>query len=84
MKNKSILKKVSSKKNYEGLMWSLSFTVKGCLAGKESDTGVYYTLSDWNTRIIEGITFVPVVKEVPSEKSQHTFWLREDNMEYLE
>ena len=38
---------------------------------------------DWETKEIEGVTFIPVVKENDSKKLQHTFWLRKDNVEYV-
>jgi hypothetical protein len=49
----------------------------------KTNSDTYYTFSNWDTREIEGVTFIPVVKEVPSEKLQHTFWLRKDNVEYV-
>jgi hypothetical protein len=49
----------------------------------KTSSDIYYTFSNWDTREIEGVTFIPVVKEVPSEKLQHTFWLRKDNVEYV-
>jgi len=49
----------------------------------KTNSDIYYTFSNWDTREIEGVTFIPVVKESPSEKLQHTFWLRKDNVEYV-
>jgi hypothetical protein len=49
----------------------------------KTNSDTYYTFSNWDTKEIEGVTFIPVVKEVPSEKLQHTFWLRKDNVEYV-
>jgi len=49
----------------------------------KTNSDTYYTFSNWDTREIEGITFIPVVKDLPSEKLQHTFWLRKDNVEYV-
>lgn len=43
----------------------------------------YYTSSQWETKEIDGVTFIPVVKESDSKKLQHTFWLRKDNVEYM-
>ena len=31
----------------------------------KTNSDIYYTFSNWDTREIEGITFIPVVKEVP-------------------
>jgi hypothetical protein len=49
----------------------------------KTNSDTYYTFSNWDTREIEGVTFIPVVKDLPSEKLQHTFWLRKDNVEYV-
>jgi hypothetical protein len=49
----------------------------------KTNSDTYYTFSNWDTREIEGVTFIPVVKDLPSEKLQHTFWLRKDNVEYM-
>ena len=49
----------------------------------KTNSDTYYTFSNWETREIEGVTFIPVVKDLPSEKLQHTFWLRKDNVEYV-
>jgi hypothetical protein len=46
-----------------------------------SDT--YYTYSNWEAKEIEGVTFIPVVKDLPSERLQQTFWLRKENVEYV-
>jgi hypothetical protein len=62
-----------------------NFKIKPILKKVRSKTNsdLYYTFSNWDTKEIEGVTFIPVVKEVPSEKLQHTFWLRKDNVEYV-
>jgi hypothetical protein len=49
----------------------------------KTNSDTYYTFSNWDTKEIEGVTFIPVVKDLPSEKLQHTFWLRKDNVEYV-
>ena len=49
----------------------------------KTNQDVYYTYSNWETKEIEGVTFIPVVKENDSKKLQHTFWLRKDNVEYV-
>ena len=48
-----------------------------------TNSDIYYTYSNWEAKEIEGVTFIPVVKETPSEKLQHTFWLRKENVEYV-
>jgi hypothetical protein len=49
----------------------------------KSNLDIYYTYSNWETKEIEGVTFIPVVKESDPKKLQHTFWLRKDNVEYV-
>jgi hypothetical protein len=49
----------------------------------KTNSDTYYTFSNWETKEIEGVTFIPVVKDLSSEKLQHTFWLRKDNVEYV-
>ena len=45
---------------------------------------IYYTYPHWDIREIDGITFLPVVKFNPSErKSQNTFYMRKDTLEYI-
>jgi hypothetical protein len=49
----------------------------------KTNSDTYYTFSNWDAREIEGVTFIPVVKDLPSEKLQHTFWMRKDNVDYV-
>ena len=48
-----------------------------------TNSDIYYTYSNWEPKEIEGVTFIPVVKGMPNEKLQHTFWLRKENVEYV-
>ncbi len=60
-------------------------TVKPLLKKVRSKTNsdVYYTYSNWETKEIEGVTFIPVVKQMPSDKTQVTFYMRKDNLEVV-
>ena len=60
-------------------------TVKPLLKKVRSKTNsnIYYTYSNWETREIEGVTFIPVVKQMPSDKTQVTFYMRKDNLEVV-
>jgi hypothetical protein len=50
----------------------------------KTNQDTYYTYSNWATNEIEGITFIPVVKEVPDpKKNQVVFYMRKDNVEYI-
>jgi len=49
----------------------------------KTNLDIYYTYSNWETKEIDGVTFIPVVKENDAKKLQHTFWLRKDNVEYV-
>jgi hypothetical protein len=44
----------------------------------------YYTFSNWETKEIEGVTFVPVNKMMPSQSvTQQIHYLRKDWLEYV-
>ena len=50
----------------------------------KTNSDIYYTYSNWATNEIEGITFIPVVKEVPNQtKTQVVFYMRKDNVEFI-
>jgi hypothetical protein len=46
----------------------------------KSNFDIYYTSSIWENKEIEGITFIPVTKDV-NDKQIH--YLRKDNVEYV-
>jgi len=47
-------------------------------------TDIFYTYSNWATNEIDGVTFLPVVKEIPDpKKNQVVHYMRKDNMEYV-
>ena len=43
---------------------------------------VYYTMIDWETKEIEGVVFMPVVK-MPTMDQKMVHWMRKDSMEYV-
>jgi hypothetical protein len=46
------------------------------------NTDTYYTMSDWDLKDIDGVQFVPVVKQIPERnKKQPVFYMRKDNLE---
>jgi hypothetical protein len=50
----------------------------------KTNQDIYYTYSNWTTNEIEGITFIPVVKDLPDpKKNQVVFYMRKDNVEYV-
>jgi hypothetical protein len=50
----------------------------------KTNSDIYYTYSNWSTNEIDGITFIPVVKEIPdSKKTQVVHYMRKDNMEFV-
>jgi hypothetical protein len=50
----------------------------------KTNQDIYYTYSNWAPNEIEGITFIPVVKELPNtNKQQVIFYMRKDNMEIV-
>jgi hypothetical protein len=46
----------------------------------KSNFDVYYTSSTWENKEIEGVTFIPVTKNM-NDKQIH--YLRKDNVEYV-
>jgi hypothetical protein len=47
-------------------------------------TDIYYTSSGWNSKTIDGVEFISVVKLNPTEfpmKTQAIHWMRKDNLE---
>jgi hypothetical protein len=49
----------------------------------KTNSDIYYTYSNWATNEIDGITFIPVVKSIPSGETQVIHYMRKDNMEYV-
>ena len=48
------------------------------------NTDTYYTMSDWDMKDIDGVQFMPVVKQVPERnKKQPVFYMRKDNLEVV-
>lgn len=48
----------------------------------KTNSDIYYTYSNWETKEIEGITFIPVVKST-NDEYQMVHYLRKDNVEYV-
>ena len=49
-----------------------------------ANSDIYYTYSNWSTNEIDGITFIPVVKDIPDpKKNQVVHYMRKDNMEFI-
>lgn len=49
----------------------------------KTNQDIYYTYANWETKDIDGVTFLPVVRDVPGIKLQQTFYLRKDNLDYI-
>jgi hypothetical protein len=50
----------------------------------KTNSDIYYTYSNWATNEIDGITFIPVVKDVPNNsETQVIHYMRKDNMEVV-
>lgn len=50
----------------------------------KTNSDIYYTYRHWEPNEIDGITFIPVVKELPDpKKNQVVHYMRKDNMEYV-
>ena len=49
---------------------------------RNGDGTIFYTYSSWETNEIDGVVFVPVVKQMPSQdKTQQLHYLRKDSLE---
>lgn len=48
----------------------------------KANQDVYYTSPQWETKEIEGITFIAVTKMYPNESTQ-IHWMRKDSMEFI-
>lgn len=45
---------------------------------------VYYTWSNWETKDIDGVAFLAVVRDVPdNSKLQQIYYMKKDNMELV-
>lgn len=65
---------------YNGHIMKTKSIVKKVRSRLNTDT--YYTMSDWDLKDIDGVQFVPVVKQVPEKnKKQPVFYMRKDNLE---
>ena len=52
------------------------------LRNKISQTEMYYTYSHWPSKDIDGVEFLPVVKQVPSQTNTQTIhYMRKDSLE---
>jgi hypothetical protein len=45
-------------------------------------TDIFYTDPKWDTKEIDGVTFIAVSKEHPFVSNQ-VHWMKKDNMEYV-
>ena len=54
------------------------------MRNRVSVTDIYYTFANWPSKEIEGVTFLPVVKNDPSDnKTQVLHYMRKDSLEKL-
>lgn len=45
---------------------------------------IYYTWSNWETKDIDGVVFLAVVREEPNDlKLQQIYYMKKDNMELV-
>lgn len=44
---------------------------------------VYYTYSHWPSKEIDGVEFIPVVKQQPSHSTQTIHYMRKDSLEKI-
>jgi hypothetical protein len=54
------------------------------LRNRISITDIYYTFANWPSKEIEGVAFLPVVKNDPSDnKTQVLHYMRKDSLEKI-
>jgi hypothetical protein len=67
-------------KNYT--MKSVNPVLKKVRSKTNSD--IFYTYSHWKPNEIDGVTFIPVVKFLPTNsETQVVHYMRKDNLEYV-
>ena len=44
---------------------------------------IYYTSSKWDSKQVDGVTFMPVVSKMPGGAYSRRTFMRKDNMEFL-
>ena len=68
---------------YNYIMKKVKSVIKKVRA--RNGTDIYYTISTWPTKEIDGVTFIPVTKEHPDDSRQTSIlhWMKKDNMEYV-
>ena len=49
----------------------------------KTNSDIYYTYSNWKTKDIEDVIFIPVVKEMPTGEYQVVHYMRKENLEYV-
>jgi hypothetical protein len=50
---------------------------------KLNQEDVYYTYSNWEIKEIDGVKFLPVVKQSNHKATQQIHYMKKDNMEYV-
>jgi hypothetical protein len=53
------------------------------MSNKVSPTEVYYTYSHWPAKQIDGVDFLPVVKNIPSNATQSMHYMRKDSLQRI-
>jgi len=67
------------KKNVKTKLPSLIRKVRNRLHHDE----IYYTYTNWETKEIDGVQFIPVVKQPQEQKLQQIHYMKKDNMEFI-
>lgn len=49
----------------------------------KANQDVYYTSPQWETKEIEGVTFMAVTKSHPNGMPPQIHWMRKDSMEFI-
>lgn len=49
----------------------------------KTNTDIFYTYTGWDDHEVEGVKFIPAVKEFDMQKTQQVKYLRKDSIEYV-
>ena len=49
----------------------------------KTNPDIYYTYTEWTDHEIDGIVFIPAVKEMNPNRTQQVKYLRKDSIEYV-
>jgi hypothetical protein len=49
----------------------------------KTNTDIYFTYTSWDNHEVDGVLFIPAVREMSADKLQQIKYLRKDSIEYV-